>query len=96
MDKKGIIVSGLNTALNKHSGRELNDIVIQQISKDIEHTLNKILKENYIFEKHFPVKYENEMGVFEINSDGKVFFAPRVKKEYICLEIKIDKNEKSN
>jgi hypothetical protein len=55
--------------------------------------MNKVLKENYIHEKDFPIEYENELGLWKLNSDGKLLFAPRVKKDYICVNIKIERNE---
>jgi hypothetical protein len=93
-DNKGIIVEGVNSALKKHVGRELNDIVLTQIKKEMEEIMNKVLKENYIHEKDFPIEYENELGLWKLNSDGKVLFAPRAKKDYICVNIKIERNEK--
>lgn len=87
------LYSELNCVLSKHVGRDLSAVVLKQISIDMEKVLNGYIFENKIDTAEFPYKFENNLGSWEIHSDGKVFFAPRKAVQYIEHEITIKKTE---
>jgi hypothetical protein len=80
MNKEGFIVEAKKT-IDKYVGMDNTQEVLKKIRSDLNDVLNNYIFENEVYQKDFPVEFENEMGKWKIKSDGETqfmsFFAPK-------------------
>jgi hypothetical protein len=86
--KNRFILESTNV-LKVFENKELTEETLKQISLDLDKHLKSFLTDNELFASDFPIKFENELGSWEMFSDGRVNFQPKTSVEYIELNITI-------
>lgn len=88
MNKEGFIIEAKKT-LDKYVGLDNTQEVLGKIRSDLNDVLNNYLGENKVYQKDFPMEFENEMGKWRIKSDGETQFEPKSSTKYIEVKIEI-------
>ena len=83
------IIAESQHVLKKYEGETVGN-VLRNIKDDLQHSLNKFLAENEVYQKHFPVKFENGLGKWEINSDGTTKVQPKRGVQHIVCDFTIE------
>ena len=65
--------------------------VLDELRRELNDALNEYLQANHVTTKDFPIKYENEVGHWEIHQDGTAYVQPKVVTQYIECNITIKK-----
>ena len=92
--KQGIILTS-NKTLKKYEGKLVNDC-LQDIRNDLQESLNKLLSDNHVFENDFPIIFNNDLGEWEIDSDGNVRVKPKKSMQTLNCKVIISKNNEFN
>jgi len=97
MSKEGFIVVAKKT-IDKHVGLGMDNTqeVLRKIRSDLNDVLNNYLDENEVYQKDFPVEFENEMGKWKIKSDGETHFTPFFVPKWIEVNITVKSTNETN
>jgi hypothetical protein len=87
MSKDGFIKVSKNT-LEKYEGQIVNE-VLSNIQSDLNDALNNYLSDNTMMVDEFPIKFENELGMWEIHKDGRTYVQPKTATQFIECNITI-------
>lgn len=84
--------------LSKHTiqpyiGLPVTRILLENINRDLEISLNKYLQDHIVKETDFPIEFANHMGEWKLNSDGKCLFKPKYDNKYITVDFLISNDE---
>ena len=79
------IVSG---CVSKYEGQQIKD-VLDKLRDELNDVLNHYLTDNYVVKDDFPIMFENEIGKWEIHSDGNAYVWPKKSAAYIECNITI-------
>jgi hypothetical protein len=63
--------------------------VLDELRRELNDALNEYLQANHVATKDFPIKYENEVGLWEIHQDGTTYVHPKNAAQYIECNITI-------
>jgi hypothetical protein len=97
MNKEGFIVVAKKT-IDKHVGLGLDNTqeVLRKIRSELNDVLNNYLDENEVYQKDFPLEFENEMGKWKIKSDGETHFTPLLAPKWIEVNITVKSTNETN
>lgn len=85
-----VIIAGLKTAISKHVGNDITKDTLKALQDDLQKALDGFITDETLMVKHFPIDFENEMGKWHLEENGKVTFQPKVIAKYITVDIKIE------
>lgn len=89
-NKEGFVVEA-NTVLSRYVGKISTQEVLENITTELNEVLNNYISDTPIYSKDFPIEFENWMGKWKIENDGKTQFQPRTDMKNITLNIRISK-----
>jgi hypothetical protein len=97
MNKEGFIVVAKKT-IDKHVGLGLDNTqeVLRKIRSELNDVLNNYIFENEVYQKDFPLEFENEMGKWKIKSDGETHFTPLLAPKWIEVNITVKSTNETN
>ena len=95
MNKEGFIVEAKKT-IDKYVGMDNTQEVLKKIRSDLNDVLNNYIFENEVYQKDFPVEFENEMGKWKIKSDGETYFTPFFTPKWIEVNITVKSTNETN
>jgi hypothetical protein len=85
MENKG--ETEIKKTLTKFEGENVKK-VLNLIREELQSTIDKLISsEEGIYDKDFPIEFENDMGKWRIESNGNTFVQP--KSEIVALNITI-------
>lgn len=84
----GIIIES-NKVLQKYVGQENSEIILSEIEKDLQNIINKYLEKNEVFNKNFPIEFENDFGRWKFYKDGKCDFSPKSSIKFVNLNFTV-------
>jgi len=79
------IIAESQHVLKNYEGQTVGH-ALKSIKEDLQYSLNKFLKDNEVYQNHFPVKFENGLGKWEINSDGTTNVQPKKGMQHIVCD----------
>jgi hypothetical protein len=77
-----------NQTIQRHQNKNLND-ALAKISQE----LSEILTGKAAVQGSFPVKFENDIGMWEIHENGNVYVQPKTPVERINISVSLTTND---
>jgi hypothetical protein len=90
--KEGLILES-NKVLSKYKGSTINEDLLKRIRSELNDALNGYISNALVYNHDFPIEFENELGLWKINSNGDTFFQPKRVLSRIECNITINKIE---
>lgn len=90
MSREGFIVTAKST-LQKYKDCKVDES-LKQITEDLNDVLNEYISNHIIYNIDFPIEFENDLGKWKIESDGRIFLFPNKILNHIECNITILKN----
>ena len=78
----------VSETISKYEGLHV-DRVLDQLRSELNDALNSYLDLNWIVKEDFPIKFENEVGAWEIHHDGTSYVHLKKATQYIECNITI-------
>jgi hypothetical protein len=82
MSKEGFKIE-IEKTLENYKNSIIDRNLLYRIQLDLSEVLNTYLSNNVVMSIDFPIKFENDLGKWEFHNDGKTFFSPNIKLDYI-------------
>ncbi len=84
------IIAESQHVLKNYEGKTVTDS-LKNIKNDLQDSINSFLSDNEVFQNHFPIKFENGLGKWEINSDGTTNVQPKKGTQHIFCDFVVSK-----
>jgi hypothetical protein len=80
--------------LNQFVGDKITGRLLEKLQSEVQNILNSYIhSEEGLYEKQFPIEFENDLGSWKIESDGNLFFQPKTRQKYIEVNFIVKKDE---
>jgi hypothetical protein len=86
------IKNELTEKLNQFVGDEITGRLLEKLQSETQTILKGYIhSEEGLYEEQFPIEFENDLGIWKIESNGNSFFQPKIRQKYIEVNFTIKK-----